>query len=983
LKTKYYLKNSPAWGFLPLLLTGLLASTLPASGYAQASNSDPPSNSNTTNARVVEDYGKLPMRFEANIGQTANQVKFMARGAGYTLYLLRGESVFVMSRPESKPTMLRMRLINSNVHAEGRGVDELTGKVSYFIGNDPTKWRANVPTYGRVRYTEVYPGIDVLYYGNQQQLEYDFVVAPGADWRKISLAFTGTKRVEVEKASGDLLLQTESGVLHQHHPRVYQELATGRREIESRYVAQKNGRVGFAVGDYDTKQPLVIDPVLVYSTYLGGSGSDVATGIAVDSSGNAYITGETSSTDFPTKNATQAQVNGQDVFVTKISADGQSLIYSTYLGGNDKNNPDLGRAIAVDSSGNAYVMGVTGSTDFPTKNALQPKFGGGSFDAFVTKLGADGQSLIFSTYLGGNGEESGFVGETGGIALDSSGNAYVTGVTSSTDFPIKNAVQSTLGGGGDVFVTELSSDGQSLIYSTYLGGRNPDFGQGIALDSNGNAYITGRTLSTDFPTKNPLQAQLKGGQNGFVTKLSADGRSLIYSTYLGGSNNDAGGGIAVDASGSVYISGFTASSDFPTKNALQPKFGGGSFDAFVTKISPDGQSLIYSTYLGGNSSDGSLVNGLAVDAFGNTYIASGTTSTDFPTKNALQSTLNGPGDIFVTKLSADGQSLIYSTYLGGSSPDGSVVTGLALDAAGAVYIASSSASTDFPTKNPLQANNHGGNDAVIVKIADSAASLLNISTRMEVLGGDRVLIAGFIVTGNDPKKVIIRGIGPSLNGVVSLSDPTLELHQGSTTLAANDNWKINDLTGQSQEADIRATTIPPSNDLESALVATLAPGNYTAILAGKNGGTGVGLVEVYDLAQTANSKLANISSRGFVDIGDNVMIGGFIVGGGAGGGNAKVIVRAIGPSLPVAGALGDPTLELHDGSGTTIASNDNWKTRPDGSSQQADIEATTIPPTNDLESAVVATLAPGNYTAVVRGKNNTTGVGLVEVYNLQ
>jgi hypothetical protein len=216
-----------------------------------------------------------------------------------------------------------------------------------------------------------------------------------------------------------------------------------------------------------------------------------------------------------------------------------------------------------------------------------------------------------------------------------------------------------------------------------------------------------------------------------------------------------------------------------------------------------------------------------------------------------------------------------------------------------------------------------------------------------------------------------------------LSDPTLELHQGSTTLATNDNWKINDLTGQSQEADIRATTIPPSNDLESALVATLAPGNYTAILAGKNGGTGVGLVEVYDLAQTANSKLANISSRGFVDIGDNVMIGGFIVGGGAGGGNAKVIVRAIGPSLPVAGALGDPTLELHDGSGTTIASNDNWKTRPDGSSQQADIEATTIPPTNDLESAVVATLAPGNYTAVVRGKNNTTGVGLVEVYNLQ
>jgi len=262
-------------------------------------------------------------------------------------------------------------------------------------------------------------------------------------------------------------------------------------------------------------------------------------------------------------------------------------------------------------------------------------------------------------------------------------------------------------------------------------------------------------------------------------------------------------------------------------------------------------------------------------------------------------------------------------------------------------------------------------------------SLLNISTRMRVLTGDKVLIGGFIITGTDLKRVIIRGMGPSLNGVgVTVSDPTLELHQGNTTLATNDNWKINDQTGQSQEADIRSTTIPPTNDLESAILITLSPGAYTAILAGKNGGTGVGLVEVYDLAQGANSKLANISTRGFIDTGNNVMIGGLIVGGG-GGGTAKVIVRALGPSVPVAGVLADPTLELHDGSGTTIASNDNWKTRPDGSSQQAEIEATTIPPTNDLESALVATLAPGNYTAIVRGKNNTTGVGLVEVYNLQ
>jgi hypothetical protein len=265
----------------------------------------------------------------------------------------------------------------------------------------------------------------------------------------------------------------------------------------------------------------------------------------------------------------------------------------------------------------------------------------------------------------------------------------------------------------------------------------------------------------------------------------------------------------------------------------------------------------------------------------------------------------------------------------------------------------------------------------------TSASLLNISTRLRVLTGDQLLIGGFIITGTDPKKVLIRGMGPSLNGVgVTLSDPTLELHQGSTTVATNDNWKTRS-DGTSQQAEIEATTIPPANDLESAIVMTLSPGAYTAILAGKNRGTGVGLVEVYDLAQGANSKLANISTRGFVDTADDVMIGGLIVGGGGGVGTAKVIMRALGPSVPVAGALGDPTLELHDGSGTTIATNDNWKMRPDGTSQQAEIEATTIPPANDLESALVATLAPGNYTAIVRGKNNTTGVGLVEVYKLQ
>ncbi len=271
------------------------------------------------------------------------------------------------------------------------------------------------------------------------------------------------------------------------------------------------------------------------------------------------------------------------------------------------------------------------------------------------------------------------------------------------------------------------------------------------------------------------------------------------------------------------------------------------------------------------------------------------------------------------------------------------------------------------------------------RVAPPSGQLLNIATRMEVLGGEQVLIGGFIVTGSDPKKIIIRGIGPSLSVNGPLADPALELHQGNATLSTNDNWKVNDQTGQSQEAEVRATTIPPGNDLESAIVTTLSPGSYTAILAGKNGGTGLGVIEVYDLAQGANSKLANISSRGFVDTGDNAMIGGLIIGGSNGGG-ARVLVRALGPSLTgsgVTGALPDPTLELHDGNGGIIATNDNWKTRPDGSSQQAEIEATTLPPANDLESALVRSLPPGNYTAIVRGVNNSTGVGLVEVYNVQ
>jgi WD40 repeat protein len=410
---------------------------------------------------------------------------------------------------------------------------------------------------------------------------------------------------------------------------------------------------------------------------------------------------------------------------------------------------------------------------------------------------------------------------------------------------------------------------------------------------------------------------------------------------------------------------WTATPDFPT-----------TVDGHTATLLSNGKVLVA---FGGDKSGFALNSSQLFDPAGGTNGTWTATGTLNPAREAHKATLLPSGRVLVEGGSSGSgaDAAVYDPAQGTWTVTGSLKTGRFQHTA-----------TLLSDGRVLVAGGYNGGALNSAEIYDGGLPppiLLNISTRMRVLTGDQVLIGGFIITGSNPKKVIIRGMGPSLSGVgVTLSDPTLELHQGNTTLATNDNWKIDDQTGQSQETTIRATTIQPNNDLESALVATLAPGAYTAILAGKNGGTGVGLVEVYDLAQAANSKLANISTRGFVDTDNNVMIGGLIVGGGGGGPSAKVIVRALGPSVPVAGALEDPTLELHDGNGNTVATNDDWKIDDQtGQSQEAAIRATTIPPSNDLESALIATLAGGNYTAIVRGKNNTTGVGLVEVYNLQ
>ncbi|TLY20499.1 MAG: hypothetical protein E6K68_07800, partial [Nitrospirae bacterium] len=678
--------------------------------------------------RMQEKYGTLPLSFEANRGQTDPRVKFLSRGPHHMLFLTSDEAVMVfmtqepsaqgepgMVKPEKREratqTALRMQFAGANLQARVQGQEELPGKANYFTGNDPTKWRTNVPTYAKVRYDNLYPGIDLIYYGNQRQLEHDFVVRPDADPSSIALSIQGADTVEVD-AQGDLVLHTAAGPIRLRKPVFYQEVNGIRKEIPGGYVIKDSHQVGFQVAAYDASRPLIIDPVLSYSTYLGGIGRDSGFGIAVDALGNAYVSGVTASTNFPTTPGAFQTTFGS-FFVTKLDPTGSAFVYSTYLGGMSL---DEFSGLAVDAAGNAYVTGNTDSSNFPTTLGAFQTAIGGFVDAFVTKLNPSGSALVYSTFLGGSGFDEGL-----GIAVDAAGNAYVTGLTLSTDFPTTaEAFQPASVGSDDVFVTKLNPTGSALVYSTYLGGGGTDDVSGIAVDASGNAYLTGVTDSADFPTTlGALQTLFGGDADAFVTKLDPTGATLVYSTFLGGSGFDDGLGIAVDASGNAYLTGVSDSTDFPTTlGAFQTASGGGGGDTFVTKLNPAGTALVYSTYLGGSSNlDEGF--GIAVDAAGNAHVMGLTFSTDFPTTaEAFQSNSGGFIDAFVTKLDPTGSALLYSTYLGGSGSDQG--RGIALDAAGNVYVTGFTDSTDFPiSAGALQTFFGGGADAFVVKFATS------------------------------------------------------------------------------------------------------------------------------------------------------------------------------------------------------------------------------------------------------------------------
>jgi uncharacterized repeat protein (TIGR01451 family) len=686
---------------------------------------------------LLENYGKSPLPFQINQGQCNSGVKFLARGNGHNVFLTNNEIVLVLYQSnnvepeentnvfnpeksiknqsevkENTTNILRIKLNGSNPTTTLEGVEELLGKANYFTGNNPSMWHKNIATFNKVKYKEIYTGIDMVFYASGNQLEFDFLISPGSDPKDISLNFQGMDTLNLNE-TGDLILEIDEKQINLQQPLVYQIEDGNKKEIEASYILKENKNISFSIKKYDISKPLIIDPKIVYSTYLGGSSYNIGYDIAIDNEGNAYITGYNDSPDFPTKNQIQTY-NGQlDVFVTKLNATGSSFIYSTYFGGS---LTDTGNGIAVDSDGNAYVTGNSRSKDFPLSNPIQ-SFVGDQANIFVTKFSPDGSRLIYSTFLGGSNGEWG-----GGIAIDSNRNAYITGHTNSDDFPTKNPIQSTLGGISNAFVTKLNAAGSAIVYSTYIGGNLYTYGRRIAVDIDGNAYIVGYTTSNNFPTKNPIQSTLHGSSDGFICKLNSTGSNFIYATYIGGSANDSVYSIAVDIDGNAYITGSTSSSDFPISNPIQFTLKGTS-STFITKLNKTGTSLIYSTYLGG--SNYGFGKAIAVNNIGEAYIAGTTSSNDFPIVNPLKFPSEFPlttsSKAFICKLNIEGSNLVFSSCFGYGGYCGPC--GLVVDNIGTAYIGGYAASTNLPAKDAIQPIQNGICDSFIMKIAMEYANL--------------------------------------------------------------------------------------------------------------------------------------------------------------------------------------------------------------------------------------------------------------------
>jgi Beta-propeller repeat/HYDIN/CFA65/VesB-like, Ig-like domain len=774
-------------------------------------------------------YASLPLAFEQNCGQTNPAAKFLAHVSGYAVFFTEKQVVMSLERSDAnshnpspasglsgsgirqkiQKEVLNLRWVGANTAPRVEGLAKQTGKSTYLIGDNPAKWVRNVPSYSSVEYYSVYPGVSLVYYGNERELEFDIDVAPGADAGLIRLEITSKNRHAAKlhvNSDGELVVHTSAGNVRLRKPVAYQPGGNSRKTfLAARYAVKKGGEIGFEVSGRDPSKPLVIDPVLTYSTYLGGTDYNYAMGIAVDSSGYTYITGYTSSVDFPVVGGVQGILSGGscdtevnttpcfDAFVSKLNPQGTGLVYSTYLGGT---GDDEGVRIAVDTSGQAYVAGFTDSTDFPTAGPLQGSNGGGTcgttaypdpcYDAFVAKLNATGSNLVYSTYLGGAGDDF-----ASSIAADSNGNAYVGGVTSASNFPVTyGTLQASYGGGPfDGFVAKINPTGSSLVYSTYLGGNLEDHINGVALDSSGDSFLTGQTDSANFPVKGGFQPKYTASTcgsalsnnpcfEGFVAELNPTGTALVYSSFLGGTAASYGSDIVLDSSGAAYVTGWTTSKDFPVTEGAYDTAWGGTNEIFVAKIAPGGSAIDYATYLGDIYPD--QANGIAVDGSGNAWIAGFTYGGKFPIASPLQVASGGFYDAIVSEFDPTGSTLLFSTYLGGTGDESA--NDLALDSTGNVYVAGDTFSTDFPiTPSVMSTGYTGGSyDAWIAKIGPQNAPGLTAVPNPVLFASQE------INTTSTPSILKVGDAGSaSLNiSEISITGPFAETSQCGSTVSA-------------------------------------------------------------------------------------------------------------------------------------------------------------------------------------------------------